>query len=274
LRLEQRAFLDVFCRQVAVALERVRLASDARTSALRAKTEEMRSSLLSSVSHDLRTPLASITGAATSLRDDPNLSAATRDELVDSICEEAARLERLVANLLDMTRLDSGAVSLKRDWVPLDEVVGSALTRLEDRLGDRSVNVRLPSDLPLLFVDPVLFEQLFVNLLENAAKYTPAGTPLEITAKRAGQSVIIELIDYGPGLPPGSEEKVFDKFYRGPHVGVAGAGLGLPICRGIAEAHGGSIRAERRSGAGAVFWIKIPIGGEPPAGPRADGAGA
>lgn len=275
LRAEQRAFLDVFCRQVAVALERVRLAVEARTSALRAKTEEMRSSLLSSVSHDLRTPLASITGAATSLRDDPDLSASTRDELVDSICEEAVRLERLVANLLDMTRLDSGAVALKRDWVPLDEIVGSALTRLEDRLGDRSVNVRLPSDLPLLFVDPVLFEQLFVNLLENAAKYTAPGTPIEITAQRAGETVVIELIDYGPGLPPGSEEKVFDKFYRGPHVGVSGAGLGLPICRGIAEAHGGSIVAERRLGVGAVFRITVPIGGEPPPDlHHAEGAGA
>jgi two-component system, OmpR family, sensor histidine kinase KdpD len=274
LRTEQRAFLDVFCRQVAVALERVRLASEARSSALRAKTEEMRSSLLSSVSHDLRTPLASITGAATSLRDDPDLSVTTRNELIDSICEEAVRLERLLANLLDMTRLDSGAVSLKRDWVPLDEIVGSALTRLEDRLGDRSVTVRLPSDLPLLFVDPVLFEQLFVNLLENAAKYTPPGTPIEITAKRAGETVVIELIDYGPGLSPGSEEKVFDKFYRGPHVGVSGAGLGLPICRGIAEVHGGSIVAERRIGAGAVFRITVPIGGEPPADLHHQGAGA
>jgi two-component system sensor histidine kinase KdpD len=274
LRAEQRAFLDVFCRQVAVALERVRLAAEARTSSLRARTEEMRSSLLSAVSHDLRTPLASITGAATSLRDDPNLSAATREELVDSICDEAVRLERLVANLLDMTRLESGALSLRRDWVPLDEIVGSALTRLEDRLGDRRVTVQLPSDLPLLLVDPVLLEQLFVNLLENAAKYTPPGTPIEISAKRDHETVAIEVVDHGSGLPSGSEEKVFDKFYRGPHVGVAGAGLGLPICRGIAEAHGGSIRALQRPGVGAVFAIVLPIGGKPPEGPDPEGAGA
>jgi two-component system sensor histidine kinase KdpD len=273
LNAEQRAFLDVFCRQVAVALERVRLAAAARSSALRAKTEEMRSSLLSAVSHDLRTPLASITGAATSLRDDSNLSPATREELVDSICDEAARLERLVANLLDMTRLESGAVSLKRDWVPLDEVVGSALTRLEERLGNRKVSVQLPSDLPLLLVDPVLLEQLFVNLLENAAKYTPPGTPIEIHAKRVEQNVVIEVIDHGPGLPRGGEEKAFDKFYRGEHAGVSGAGLGLPICRGIAEAHAGSIRAEPRTGAGAVFCIVLPIGGQPPSGLQADGAG-
>jgi two-component system sensor histidine kinase KdpD len=266
---EQRAFLDVFCRQVAVALERVRLAGEARSSALRAKTEEMRSSLLSAVSHDLRTPLASITGAATSLRSDPDLSAATRAELVDSICEEAVRLERLVGNLLDMTRLESGALSLRRDWVPLDEIVGSALTRLEDRLGDRKVSVELPGD--LLLVDPVLLEQVFVNLFDNAAKYTPAGTPLEVHAARDRETVVIEVIDHGPGLPRGNEEKVFDKFYRGPHaIAVSGAGLGLAICRGIVEAHGGTIRAEVRAGHGAVFRIVLPIGGKPPAGPETE----
>jgi two-component system sensor histidine kinase KdpD len=274
LRAEQRAFLEVFCRQVAIALERLRLAADARSAALRAKTEEMRSSLLSAVSHDLRTPLASITGAATSLRDDPGLGPATRAELVDSICDEAVRLERLVANLLDMTRLESGAVTLKRDWVPLDEIVGSALTRMDERLGDRKVSVQVASDVPLLFVDPVLFELLFVNLLENAAKYTPAGTPIEIRARRQQDCVAIEVIDHGPGLPHGSEEKVFGKFYRGTHAGVSGAGLGLPICRGIVEAHGGSILAEQRASAGAVFSIMIPVGGEPPVVPQGEGAEA
>ena len=265
LSVEQRAFLDVFCRQVAAALERVRLAAEARVSALRAKTEEMRSSLLSAVSHDLRTPLASITGAATSLRDDPNLSQVTRADLVDSICGEAARLERLVANLLDMTRLESGALSLKTDWVPLDEIIGSALTRLEERLADRDVDIQLAQDLPLLFVDPVLFEQVFVNLLENVAKYTPAGTHIEIRAGRSEQRVWIDVVDFGPGLPEGDEEKVFDKFYRGPQTGVPGAGLGLPICRGIVEAHGGTIHALRRHGAGAAFQISLPVSGEPPA---------
>jgi two-component system sensor histidine kinase KdpD len=263
LRLEQRAFLDVFCRQVGVALERVRLAAEARGSVLRAKTEEMRSSLLSAVSHDLRTPLASITGAATSLRDGSGLNPATRAELVESICEEALRLERLVANLLDMTRLESG-ISLRREWVPLDEIVGSALTRLEDRLAEHPVSVQLAADLPLLHVDAVLFEQLFVNLLENAVKYTPAGTAIELRARRERDEVMIEVIDHGPGLPRGAEEKVFDKFFRGVHTGVPGAGLGLPICRGIAEAHGGTIRAQ--PGAGAVFRITLRIAGEPPSG--------
>jgi two-component system sensor histidine kinase KdpD len=264
LHAEQRAFLDVFCRQVAVTLERARLAEEARSSALRVKAEEMRSSLLSAVSHDLRTPLASITGAATSLRDDTNLDHATRYELVTSICEEAERLERLVTNLLDMTRLDSGGLTLKRDWVPLDEIISSALTYLESHLGERKINVQLTEDLPLLWVDPVLFEQLFVNLLENAGKYTPAGTPIEIEAHREPKTVIIEVSDHGPGIPEGTEEKIFDKFYRGSNIGVPGVGLGLPICRGIAEAHQASIRAGNRLGGGAVFRITIPMEGEPP----------
>jgi two-component system sensor histidine kinase KdpD len=262
---DQRAFLDVFSRQVATAFERVRLADEARGAALRAKTEEMRSSLLSAVSHDLRTPLASITGAATSLRDDAQVPAETRGELVESIVVEAERLERLVHNLLDMTRLESGDIVLHRDWIPLDEMIGSALTRLEARLGDRAVNVSVAADVPLLLVDPVLFEQVFVNLLENAEKYTPRGSRIDIRGRREGDLVVIEVSDQGPGVPAGSEARVFEKFFRGPHQGVSGAGLGLPICKGIVEAHGGAIRAENRPEGGATFHIVIPCGGTPPA---------
>lgn len=261
---DQRAFLDVFCRQTAAALERARLAEDAKRAELRAQTEEMRSSLLSAVSHDLRTPLASITGAATSLRDDTALSTETRGELVETIVDEAERLERLVANLLDMTRLESGGLALKRDWVPLDEMIGSALTRLETRLGAREVSVAIAPEVPLVLVDPVLFEQVFVNLLENAVKYTPKGSPLEVLARKDGERVEIEVRDRGEGLPKDSVERVFDKFYRGPHVGVSGAGLGLPICKGIVEAHGGTLRAENRAGGGATFRISLPSGGTPP----------
>jgi two-component system, OmpR family, sensor histidine kinase KdpD len=272
IRAEQRAFLDVLCRQIAVALERIRLSEEAKQASLRAKTEEMRSSLLSAVSHDLRTPLASITGAATSLRDDANLGTETRTELVESIVGEAERLERLVANLLDMTRLESGAMALKRDWVPLDEMVGSALTRLETRLGVRTVAVTIGPDVPLVRVDPVLFEQVFVNLLENAEKYTPAGSPLEIEAHSAGDYVEIDFIDHGAGLPPGTEARIFEKFYRGPHLGVSGAGLGLPICKGIIEAHGGTICAKSGISQGATFHISIPRGGTPPTLQLEDGA--
>ncbi len=256
-RSDQRAFLELFSRQTAAALERLRLSEEAKGSALRARTEEMRASLLSAVSHDLRTPLATITGAATAIRDE-DLSPDTRAELVVSIIGEATRLERLVGNLLDMTRLESGGVSLKRDWVPLDEIVSSALTRLEERLERRAVVVDIGSDVPLVYVDPVLFEQLFVNLLENADKYTPPDAPIEVRGRSEGQLVSIDVIDHGPGIPHGAETKIFDKFFRGPHVGVSGAGLGLPICKGIVEAHGGTISAENRASGGAIFRVVLP----------------
>jgi two-component system sensor histidine kinase KdpD len=261
---EQRAFLDVFCRQTAVALERVRLAEEARAAAVRAKTEEMRSSLLSAVSHDLRTPLASITGAATALRDDDNLSQATRIDLVASICEQAERLERLVANLLDMTRLESGGLSLKRDWIPLEELIGSALTRLEVQGANHRFRLAIDRDLPLVLVDPVLFEQIFVNLFENAFKYTPPGTLVEVHATRQHELVVVTVRDHGPSVPEGTEERLFEKFYRGSHSGTSGAGLGLAICRGITEVHGGSIHAAQAPGGGMLFEIVVPIGGTPP----------
>lgn len=267
---DQRTFLDVFARQVATALERARLAAEARSAQLRATTEEMRSSLLSSVSHDLRTPLASITGAATVLRDDENLAASTEGELVQAIVDEAARLERLVANLLDMTRLDSGGVSPKREWVPLDEIVGSALTRLEARLADRKVRVDIEEGVSWALVDPVLIEQLFVNLLENADKYTPAGSSLEIIAHAGGDGVIVDVLDHGPGIPKGAEDKVFEKFFRGEHTTPSGAGLGLAICRGIVLAHSGALTASNREGGGACFRVVLPNAGPAPH----EGAGA
>jgi two-component system sensor histidine kinase KdpD len=171
--------------------------------------------LLSAVSHDLRTPLASITGAATVLRDEPNLEVETKSELVESIVDQAERLERLVGNLLDMTKLESAGIALRKDWVPLDEIIGSALTRLETRLGDRAVNVDIAPDVPLVFVDPVLLGQLFLNLLENAIKYTPPSSAIGIRAMRLGEQVAIDVYDHGPGMPAGAEEAVFDKFFRG-----------------------------------------------------------
>ncbi len=255
---EQRNFFEAFCRQAAFAFERARLAEEARKAALRAKSEELRSSLLSAVSHDLRTPLASITGAATSLRDDPMLPAATRKELLDTICDEAERLERLVANLLDMTRLESGGLSPRRDWVPLDEVVGAALTRLEPKLAGRVVSTHIAPDVPLLSVDPVLMQQVFVNLLENGVKYTPDGSPIEIAAECVDSAVCIDVKDRGPGLGDDTVH-IFDKFVRGRHTGVTGAGLGLAICRGIVEAHGGTLTAENREGGGALFRIRLPV---------------
>lgn len=264
--LDSRDFIETVARQGALALERSRSAEEAKAAALRARAEEMRSSLLSAVSHDLRTPLAAITGAATTLRDDSaTLPAGERSDLLESICEEAERLERLVRNLLDMTSLDSGGVSLKREWIPLEEIVGSALTRLEKKLGTRTVNTTIEPELPLLHVEPVLFEQIFINLLENACKYTPIDTPLDIAARHEKENVVIEVADRGPGLPAGRERQMFEKFVRGNHVGIRGVGLGLAICKGIVEAHGGTIAAENRAGGGALFRMTIPVAAGMPA---------
>ena len=261
---EHRNLLDAFVRQTALALDRVRLAEEARQAALRARTEELRSGLLSAVSHDLRTPLAAITGAGTMLRSDVALEPELRRDLVDTICEEAERLERLLSNLLDMTRLESGAVTPRREWVPLDEVIGAALTRLERRLAGRQVTTTIAEDVPLLSIDPVLVEQLFLNLLENAAKYTPPGSEIEIRAAREGGTILVEVADHGPGLTPGDEERVFERFYRGAHASVRGVGLGLPIARAIAQAHGGRLAASNRPGGGCVFRLTLPVPSEPP----------
>jgi two-component system sensor histidine kinase KdpD len=269
--------LDALCTQAAFALERAVLARELEASALRAKTEEMRSSLLSAVSHDLRTPLAAITGAVSALRDDSaRVSESQRGELLADIQDEAGRLERLVTNLLDMTRVESGSLRVRREWVPLEELIGAALTRLELQLGARPVRVSIAPGLPLLSLDPVLFEQVLVNLVENAAKYTPPASAIEIEGRAEGDAVVVEVKDRGPGIPAGDEQRVFEKFYRGLNAAVAGAGLGLAICKGILEAHGGTIRVEGRIGGGAVFRVTIPlVGGAPPvdAG-RADAPGA
>lgn len=262
---EQRSLLEALAQASALALDRVRHAEEARRAALEVEREALRSQLLSSVSHDLRTPLATITGAATALREDSGLDAATRRELIESIVDEAERLERLVGNLLDMTRLEGGAVVPKREWVPVDEVVGSALTRLERPLGGRIVRTELEPDLPLLSVDPVLLEQAIVNLLENAIKHTPAGAELTVAARRAGDAILLEVADRGPGLPPGDEERIFERFHRGAAAGARGAGLGLPIARAIARVHGGQLVAANREGGGAVFRMVLPV---PPGGPR------
>ena len=235
-----------------------------RAQALRAQAEELRSSLLSTVSHDLRTPLAIITGTATQLRDAlPDLRGDDREAL-DTIVDEASRLGTVLTNLLSITRVESGA-ELHREWVPVEEVVGSALDRAGAALAGRDVALALEPELGVV-VDAMLTEQLLVNLLENAAKHTPAGTPIELSAARDGARVAIAVSDRGPGLPPGSELRVFDKFFRGPGPRAAGAGLGLAVCRGIAVAHGGEIRAAARAGGGATFQVWLP-GGDPPAAP-------
>jgi two-component system sensor histidine kinase KdpD len=263
---DQMDLLEALARQAASGLERTRLAEQAGQARLAAETERLRSTLLSSVSHDLRTPLASITGAASSLLDaGAELPPEARRELLETVHEEAGRLNRLVANLLDMTRLEAGALHVRKEWLPIEEIVGAALTRMEPRLRGRQLQTRLPPELPLVPVDDVLIEQVLVNLLENAVKYTPNDTPIEVSASADTRELTVEVADRGPGLPPGEEERVFEKFRRLEARGrQGGVGLGLAICRGIVAAHGGRTWADNRAGGGAVFRFTLPLEGTPP----------
>ena len=260
-----RQLLETLCGQTAQALQRVRLAQEAQAAELRARAEELRSALLSSVSHDLRTPLAAVMGAAsTLLARGALLPARDRDDLAQAIHEEAARLARLVANLLDMTRLESGELVLKREWIPLEEPLGAALGQLEAQLGALELKVELPADLPLVPIDAVLIEQLLINLVENAIKYAGSG-PIEVCGRATAGGLEITVADHGPGVPAGSEGRLFEKFYRAAQgAGTRGAGLGLAICRAIATAHGGEISVHNREGGGAVFTVRLPITGTPP----------
>ena len=260
---ENSEYLAAFANQIASAIERADFADEARLAQLRMETEQMRSSLLSSISHDLRTPLAVVTGAASSLLED-EIDGATRRELTETILQEAQRLNRLVRNLLDMTRLEAGAVRVNKEWQPLEEVVGAALNRLEELLAGRPLLTDLPPDLPLVPLDAVLIQQLLVNLLENALKYTPPESPIEIRVRALPGNVEIVVADRGPGIPAGAEQRVFDKFYRVSGAQGGGVGLGLAICKGIVMAHGGRIFAANRSGGGAEFHVFLPVDGEPP----------
>lgn len=263
---ERLQLLRMLASQTALALERCRLAEEAHAARAQAETERARSALLSSVSHDLRTPLAAITGAATSLEDEANrLTEPTRRELAGTIADEAQRLNRLIGNILEMTRLESGALVVHRDWHSLEEVVGAALVRLEASLGDRPVHLALSSDLPLVSLDDVLLEQVVWNLVENAHKYSPPGRPIEIIARIENDSLRLAVADRGPGLGPGEEHRVFEKFYRGPDTSAQpGSGLGLAICQAIVAAHGGTIAGANRPGGGSVFTVQLPLAGEPP----------
>jgi two-component system, OmpR family, sensor histidine kinase KdpD len=267
---EKLDLLETFANQTAVVVERALLEREAHEANVRVEAEKLRNLLLSSVSHDLRTPLATITGAASSLLEGEGLLAtATRGELIHSVLDEADRLNRLLGNLLNMTRIESGGIDVRKEWQPLEEVVGASLNHVEKTLGSRQVRTHLPEDLPLVPIDGALIEQVLVNLLENAIKYTPDDTEIELEAREIEGFVEISVADRGPGLPEGDEIRVFEKFYRGKHRGDrGGVGLGLPICRGIVEVHGGRIWAERREGGGVVFRFTIPMEGSAP---RVDG---
>jgi len=256
---DRMSLLVPLAAQVALALERASLAEDRTEALIRAEREQLRSTLLSSISHDLRTPLGTITGATTTLLD-PGPQSAPEDQkvLLDTIHQESVRLLRMVNNLLDITKLESGLVQVNKEWAAIEEVVGSALGHLEGQLGSRPITV----DLPELWIpmDPVLLEQALINMLDNALKFTPPGSAIEVRGWADPSQFHISVADQGPGLPPGEEELIFEKLYRGTGRPAApGAGLGLAICRGIAQAHGGAMVAQTRPQGGAQFTISLPL---------------
>ncbi len=264
---DQRRMLDALLDQAALAIERINLAQDVDRARLAAETDRLRSALLTSISHDLRTPLASILGAATSLKTQPDdLDESAKREMIATIQEEAERLNRFIGNLLDMTRIESGAIVARTSMVDLSEIVGSALQRANKILAGHRIDVLLVPDLPMLKLDVVLFEQVLFNLLDNAAKYAPCGSVIRLRAEAEGQTVRLELLDEGDGIPFSDIERVFDKFYRvhATDRRRAGTGLGLAICRGFVEAVGGHIVAGNRTDRpGAVFTITLPVPAQP-----------
>ncbi len=267
---DQRHLLDAFASQTALALERALLSERSTKTQRQVDREQLRNALLSSVSHDLRTPLGCILGAAsTLLESQAQLGPEERKELMETIHGEALQLQRLVCNLLDVTRLESGVVEVKKEWVPVEELVGTALERLKRVLGSREIKVELPPKLPLIPMDPVLMEQVLVNLLENASKYSPADQPIEIRAWATDRALTLAIADHGSGLPEGLEEKIFDKLVKAanPH-GRPGAGLGLAICKGIVRAHGGWIQGSNRPQGGAQFLVSLPLEAPPPETPE------
>ncbi|MFO0850965.1 MAG: sensor histidine kinase KdpD [Gemmataceae bacterium] len=262
----QRQWLENCANQLALALERDRMTMTAADARLRAETEQLRSTLLSGVSHDLKTPLAAIAGASsTLLQMEPAVTGARR-ELLDTIADEAGRLTRLLENVLQIARLDAGAVTPNRQWHVLEDVIGSALRRTRPLLAGHRVEVRAPAELTLLLADGLLMEQVLVNLLENAARYTPPGSHVLVSAAAQGGELVVTVADDGPGLPAGAEETVFDRYYRGPAGPDAGrgSGLGLAICRAIVGLHGGTVRAANRPAGGAEFTVRLPQPEPPP----------
>ncbi|MGQ4877670.1 ATP-binding protein [Billgrantia sp. LNSP4103-1] len=262
---DQETLITTLTRQLAMALERTRLVAELGASRLSEENERLRSALLSSVSHDLRTPLASIIGSASSLRElEPQLSRSDRHELLDGILAESERLNRYIQNLLDMTRLGHGSLKIERDWVSLDDLITGALKRLGSALESVRIEREETDGLPLLYVHPALIEQALVNVLDNAVRFSPPGGQVGIQARldAAGEQLQIRVTDEGPGIPPEQREAVFDMFFTGGEGdrGRHGSGLGLAICRGMLGAHGGSVEAEPGpAGRGTAIVLRLPL---------------
>ncbi|MBW9086987.1 sensor histidine kinase KdpD [Rhizobium wenxiniae] len=265
---EQQRLFDALADQAALAIERIQLVSDVDKARLAAETDRLRTALLTSISHDLKTPLAAIMGSADMLKDlGSQLPEETRKELLSTVIDESERLNRFIVNLLDMTRLGSGAMQPNYAFHFAGDMVGTALSRAAKIASGHRIEVGIPADLPMLKVDPVLFEQVLFNLIDNAAKYAPEETVIDIRGRRDGNIVVLSVMDEGPGIPPEDLERIFDSFYRVRKSDQvrAGTGLGLSICRGFVEAMGGTIRADNRSDrSGAIFTIRMPVPSEMP----------
>ena len=260
---EQQHLLETFAGQIGLAIERAQLAEEAEVALVAAETESLRNTLLASISHDLRTPLAVIAGASSALSDpSATIDTATRTQLASAIENRAQEMSRLISDVLDLMRFESGEIHLRSDWQTLDDLAGTALGQVQGRLTGYPVEIQLPSDLPALRVDATLITQVFANLLENCGRHTPPGTRIRISAAVEQASVRVIIDDDGPGLPPGDPERLFKKFQRGREEGNSGgAGLGLAICRAIIHAHGGVITAGERPGGGARFEFTLPLAG-------------
>ncbi len=268
LSIDERQLLETYATQIAFAIERNNLSERSQRAELESETEKLRSSLLSAVSHDLRTPLAAIAGAASSL--DANINKESIEPashaLLETIVDESQRLTRLVENLLHMTRLSSGKVQINRQWQPVEELIGSALHRLDHVLAGRDVKVQIDGDLPLVHGDDILLETVLVNLIDNALKYSPTDSTIEVQSEPVSGGIAIQVADRGCGILPGDEEKIFEKFHRGsgPNTDRRGTGLGLAICDAIVRAHKGTITARSRPGGGTIVRFTIPNESKPP----------
>jgi two-component system sensor histidine kinase KdpD len=258
---EPRRLLQAFAAQATLAIERVQLVRQAEQAQLLQAREGLERALLNSISHDLRTPLVSITGALDTLRDNVNILASeSRKKLLDTALEEAERLNRFVGNLLDMTRLEAGALKVRKEPCDVQDLAGCALAALDKRIGTRTIDITIPPDLPAVRMDLALMTQVLVNIIDNSLKYAPDAGSIELTAHAVGGGLVLEVADHGPGVPEADLNRVFDKFYRIPvPEGAGGTGLGLSICKGIVEAHGGGIKAKNRAGGGLSVTISLPL---------------
>lgn len=262
---EQRRLMEAWAGLAAIAIERVKLAEKTREASLILDSDRLRTALLNSISHELRTPLASILGSSATLLESESLySAAQRRELLENIKDGSNRMNLILSNLMDTARIESGMMKLKDDWCDIEEIIGSSLRHLSEQVRGRPLDIHIRKNLPLIRGDCVLLGQVMINLLDNALKYSPPGSPVEIQVKARGEYLTVNVEDRGMGIPEGDLAKIFDKFYRIQHEAstIPGTGLGLPICKSIIEAHGGNIQAEPRTGGGTIISFSIPVKNE------------